>query len=41
LYFLFIDLEKFIQDYGEDFVIKDIPLGKIVPPEVVAMLLLF
>ena len=33
--------EKFIQDYGEDFVTKDIPLGKIAPPEDVANVIAF
>ncbi|MEM1391896.1 MAG: SDR family oxidoreductase [Cyanobacteria bacterium P01_H01_bin.150] len=33
--------EKFIQDYGEDFVTKDIPLGKIAPPQDVANFIAF
>ena len=33
--------EKFIQDYGEDFVTRDIPLGKIAPPEDVANVIAF
>ncbi|MEO1558721.1 MAG: SDR family oxidoreductase, partial [Cyanobacteria bacterium J06632_19] len=33
--------EKFIQDYGEDFVTKDIPLGKIAPPKDVANVIAF
>ena len=33
--------EKFIQDYGEDFVTRDIPLGKIAPPEDVANFVAF
>ncbi|MGB3649630.1 MAG: SDR family oxidoreductase [Rivularia sp. (in: cyanobacteria)] len=33
--------EKFIEDYGEDFVTKDIPLGKIAPPEDVANVIAF
>ena len=33
--------EKFIQDYGEDFVTKDIPLGKIAPPQDVANVIAF
>ena len=33
--------EEFIQDYGEDFVTEDIPLGKIAPPEDVANVIAF
>ncbi|MGD1909755.1 MAG: SDR family NAD(P)-dependent oxidoreductase [Rivularia sp. (in: cyanobacteria)] len=33
--------EKFIQDYGEDFLTRDIPLGKIAPPEDVANVIAF
>ena len=33
--------EKFIQDYGEDFVTQDIPLGKVAPPEDVANVIAF
>jgi 3-oxoacyl-[acyl-carrier protein] reductase len=33
--------EKFIQDYGEDFVTRDIPMGKIAPPEDVANVIAF
>ncbi|MGB6295409.1 MAG: SDR family oxidoreductase [Rivularia sp. (in: cyanobacteria)] len=33
--------EKFIQDYGEDFVTQDIPLGKIAPPQDVANVIAF
>jgi 3-oxoacyl-[acyl-carrier protein] reductase len=33
--------EKFIQDYGEDFVTRDIPMGKVAPPEDVANVIAF
>ncbi len=33
--------EKFIEDYGEDFVTRDIPMGKIAPPEDVANVIAF
>lgn len=33
--------EKFIQDYGEDFVTRDIPMGKLAPPEDVANVIAF
>ena len=33
--------EKFIQDYGEDFLTRDIPMGKIAPPEDVANVIAF
>ncbi len=33
--------EKFIQDYGEDFVTRDIPLGKIAPPQDIANMIAF
>lgn len=33
--------DKFIQDYGEDFVTRDIPMGKIAPPSDVANVIAF
>jgi 3-oxoacyl-[acyl-carrier protein] reductase len=33
--------EKFIQDYGAEFVTRDIPMGKLAPPEDVANVVAF